>query len=96
MFCCLTKIRGRAADVGSGKEKRFGNVGEVVFFFHTLHQNRADHTAPADETYFHVLLLNKENPDKFYSALTKTGTASPATLFRFLLTHYKKGENKCF
>jgi len=43
-----------------------------------------------------VLLLNKENPDKFYSALTKTGTASPATLFRFLLTHYKKGENKCF
>lgn len=39
------------------EEKRFGNVGEVVFFFHTLHQNRTDHAAPADETYFHVELL---------------------------------------
>ena len=59
-FGCLTEIRGSAADVGSGKEKRFGNMGEVVFFFHTLHQNRADHTAPADKTYFHVLLLEKK------------------------------------
>ena len=51
-FGGLAEIGGVAAYVGGGEEIGFGDVGEIVFFAHTLHQNRADHAAPADKSYF--------------------------------------------
>ena len=41
---------GFAACVGCGEEQWLDQV-EVFFFDHAVHQHRADHAAPADQTY---------------------------------------------
>jgi hypothetical protein len=46
----LAMRRGLATGVGGGEEQRFDQV-EVIFFDHAIHQYRADHAAPADQTY---------------------------------------------
>ena len=56
-FVGLPEIGGGTAHVGCGEEMGFGDVGEVVFFAHALHEYGADHAAPADKSYFHVCLL---------------------------------------
>ncbi len=39
-----------AASIRGGEEQRFDQV-EVLFFNHAIHQHRADHAAPANQTY---------------------------------------------
>lgn len=46
-------IRAWAARVG-GAEVMWVDEGEVLFLFHALHEDRADHTAPTDQTDFHA------------------------------------------
>jgi hypothetical protein len=41
---------GFATGVGGGEEQRLDQV-KVIFFEHAIHQYRADHAAPADQTY---------------------------------------------
>jgi len=50
-----------AACVGGGEEQRFDQI-EVALGLHAVHQDRADHAAPADQTYqlasFHDIALS--------------------------------------
>ena len=48
----LRRERRLAADVGSGEEHRLDQL-EIAFRAHALHQHRADHTPPANQTYSH-------------------------------------------
>jgi hypothetical protein len=60
--------RGLAAGVGGGEEQRLDQL-EVAFGLHAVHQDRADHAAPADETdqrlscvrHFQFALVKKES-----------------------------------
>jgi hypothetical protein len=50
-----------AACVRGGKKHRLDQI-EVFFLCHAVHQDRADHAAPADQTYqlAHVFALSKK------------------------------------
>jgi hypothetical protein len=50
--------RGLAAGIGSGEEHRLDEA-EVAFGLHAVHQDRADHAAPADQADQRLLCLGE-------------------------------------
>ena len=47
--------RGRTR-LGGGEEDRIDQI-EVPLLAHALHEDRADHTAPADDAYLHLSIV---------------------------------------
>jgi hypothetical protein len=52
----LADLGRRRTRLGCGKEDRIHQI-EVPLLAHALHEDRADHTAPADDAYLHLLIV---------------------------------------
>jgi hypothetical protein len=57
----LADVRAGLAGLGGGEEDRLRDAREVVLGAHSLHQDRAHHAAPTDETNPLHLLMPRQN-----------------------------------